>query len=88
MMVCLIVLGAIAAVVTLAIRRTTPPDPTDPMTTIADTIETVLTTGIPVTLKFIVNGKQAFATVNPDGSVLADTSLHIERFSGRRVDAR
>ena len=88
MIVCMVVLGVIASVVTLAIRRMPPPDPNDPMTIIGDTIETVLTTGVPVTLQFTVNGRPAVATVNPDGSILADTSLHIERFTGRRVGAR
>ena len=29
----------------------------------------------------MVNGRPAVATVNPDGSILADTRLHIERFT-------
>jgi hypothetical protein len=83
MLVSLALLGIIAAVVTPAIRRLTPPPPNDPMTIIADTLVTVMATGRPATLEFTVNGRRVLATVNPDGGIIADTALHIDRFTGR-----
>jgi hypothetical protein len=83
-LISLVLLGIISSVVTLAVRRITPPDPTDPLTIIGDTINSVIASGRPLTLQFVVNGRAALATVSPDGSVIADTILHIERFTGRR----
>jgi prepilin-type N-terminal cleavage/methylation domain-containing protein len=88
MLVTLALLGILASVTTLAIRRITPPAPDDPMTVIADTINAVMRSGQPATLQFVVNGHPAFATLNPDGSIIADTALHVDRFTGRSTRAR
>jgi hypothetical protein len=88
MLVSLALLGIIAAVVTPAIRRLTPPPPNDPMTIIADTMVRVMATGRPATLEFTVNARRVLATLNPDGGVVADTALHIERFTGRSTRVR
>jgi prepilin-type N-terminal cleavage/methylation domain-containing protein len=85
MLVTLVILGIIASVTTLAIRRVMPPDPNDPMIIIADTMSAVIRSGRPATLHFIVKGRPALATLNPDGSVIADTALHVDRFTGRRT---
>lgn len=87
LIVCVAVLGLMASVATLAMRSAVPPDPNDPMTIIADTLETVLGTGTPATLRFIVNGRPAVATINPDGSILADSTLEIDRYTGRSTRA-
>ena len=87
LIVCVAVLGLTASVATLAMHSADPPDPNDPMIIIADTLETVLSTGAPATLQFNVNGRAALATINPDGSVLADSILGIDRFTGRRTRA-
>ena len=88
MLISLMLLGIISSVVTLAIRRVTPLDPNDPMTIIADTINAVLKSGRPTTLQFVVNGRPAVATLSPDGSVVADSALHLERFTGQNLRAR
>ena len=88
MLVTLVILGIIASVTTLAIRRTTPPNPDDPMTIIADTVNEVLRSGRPATLQFTVNGRPALATIKPDGSVISDTALHIDQFTGGSTRAR
>jgi prepilin-type N-terminal cleavage/methylation domain-containing protein len=88
MLITLALLGVLASVTTLAIRRITPPDPNDPLTVIADTIIAVMKSGRPATLQFIVNGRPALATLNPDGSVIADTVLHIDRLTGESTHAR
>jgi prepilin-type N-terminal cleavage/methylation domain-containing protein len=88
MLVTLALLGVLASVATLAIRRVAPPDPNDPLTIIADTINAVMKTGRPATLRFVVNGRPALATLNPDGSIVADTVLHIDRLTGESTHAR
>ena len=87
LILCVAVLGLMASVATLAMRAADPPDPNDPMTVIADTLERVLGTGMPATLQFSVNGRPALATINPDGTVLADSILGIDRFTGRSTRA-
>jgi prepilin-type N-terminal cleavage/methylation domain-containing protein len=88
LLVTLTLLGIIASVTTLALRRMPKPSPDDPTAVIADTLGWVLASGRSVTLQFIVNRRPAEATVNPDGSVIADTALHIDRLTGRTLDAR
>jgi prepilin-type N-terminal cleavage/methylation domain-containing protein len=83
MLVTLALLGILASVCALAIRRITPPDPNDPMTIIADTLNAVMRSGQAATLQFMVNGRPALATLNPDGSIIADTALHVDRFTGQ-----
>jgi hypothetical protein len=36
----------------------------------------------------MVNGRPVFATVNPDGSVVADTAIQVNRFTGRSVNGK
>ena len=79
-------LGLIASVAGLALRRFTRPDPTDPAIVIHDSLDAALSTGRSITLEFAINGQPALATINPDGSVVADSVLHIDRFTG--VDTR
>lgn len=79
------IIGVTASIAALAFRRATPPDPTDPATIIADTLARVLATGMPVTLTFNVNARPALATVNPDGTIVADSALVVERLTGRMI---
>lgn len=79
------ILGVTASVATMVIRRAPPSDPTNPATVIADTLERVLATGARVTLQFTVNAHPALATINPDGSIVADSALAIERLTGRAI---
>ena len=92
MLITMALLGIIASVATLAMRRAIPPAASDPMTVISDTANVVVKSGIPVTLHFVIDGRPALATLNPDGSIVADTALHIDRFTGqfqgRRPGAR
>lgn len=88
LLVTIALLGIIASVATLALRQTSKPRPDDPMVIIADTLGSVLTSGKPVTLQFVVNRSPVEATVNPDGSIVADTSLHIDRLTGRTLNVR
>ena len=87
LIVCVAVLGMMASVATLAMRGAEPRDRNDPATIIADTLEIVLGTGTPATVQFVVNGRPAVATINPDGSIVADSILGIDRFTGRSTRA-
>ena len=88
MLITVALLGIVASMTTLGVRRFSRPSPSDPRAIIADTLERVLATGRSVTLQFIVNGRPVFATVNPDGSVIADTAIDVNRFTGRSTNAK
>jgi len=79
------IIGVTASVAALAAHPVPLPDPANPATIIADTLERVLATGTPVTLTFNVHARPVVATVNPDGTIVADSALVIERLSGRMI---
>ena len=82
-LITVVVLGILASVTTLSLRRFTAPSPDDPGTIVAAILDSVLASGSPRTIQLIVDGMPALVTVNPDGSVLADSLLPFERLTGR-----
>ena len=82
LIVSVMLIGLLASVAVLAVRRFARADPADPSTIIRDSLDSALSTGRSITLEFVTNGRPALATINPDGSVLADSVLHVERFTG------
>lgn len=78
-------LGLVASVTTLAARRIARPDPQAPAVIVADSLDAVLSSGRAMTLEFVVGGRPLFATIKPDGGVVADTALHMDRFTGRNT---
>jgi prepilin-type N-terminal cleavage/methylation domain-containing protein len=83
LIVSLAVLGASASIAVLMLRPQVVPNPHDPATVISDSLEQVLNTGASATLGFVVNEHLVQATINPDGSVVADSALPIDRLTGR-----
>jgi prepilin-type N-terminal cleavage/methylation domain-containing protein len=88
LLISLAIMGIMAGVATMAVRRIAAPVPDDPYHIVADSLRRAVETGRPAVVKLVVGGAAAYATVNPDGSVVADTVLHVERFTGRPVHAR
>lgn len=82
------ILGVIAGVTVLAVRRMDPPSADDPRQILAESLRTVVATGRSAEVRIVVNGVMATAVVRPDGSIVADSSLEIERFTGRPLNAR
>lgn len=80
-------LGVVWSVATLALRPAAPPR-TDPASVIADSLDRVIASRLAMTLRFDLDNGPAAATLSPDGSVVADTALRIERLTGRAIDAR
>jgi hypothetical protein len=81
-LVTIAILGVLSAVATLAVRRIDKPNPDDPQTMLANGIRSVLKTGKPASLHFVIDGVAANATILPDGSVVADSALMVERLTG------
>jgi hypothetical protein len=88
LLVTLALMGVMLSVVTLAIREIAKPAPGDPYHIVGDSLRAAVATGRPVTLRFVVDGISAAATVFPDGSVVSDSILAIERLSGKTPRVR
>lgn len=87
-LVTLSIMGVILGVATLAFRRIEERAPNDPYRLVDDSLRHAVSTGVPVTLRFIVNGVSAAATVFPDGSIVGDSALGIDRLIGRTPGVR
>ena len=79
-------LGVLAAVANLAVRRIEKPDPTAPATIIADSLPVAVREARQITLVMPDDSGVLVATLHPDGSIVADPRLALERFIGIRSD--
>lgn len=83
LVVALTLLGLMAAVVGVAIPRQSAPNPIDQVArAIAHARQSAIDSGHVVTITIVVAGLPHTATALPDGSVLADDALDVERLSG------
>ena len=74
--------GVIASIATVALRRIDELPSDDPVRVLADSLRRVVATGRAVTLHLRVNGAWALATIHPDGSIVADSVVRVDRLSG------
>lgn len=88
LLVTLVIIGIIAGVTVLAIRRIDRPRLDDPRAIIADTLRAVLASGRPALVRMVTDSGPAWAIVRADGSVIADSALDVERFTGAPNHAR
>lgn len=88
LLVTLSILGIIAGVTTLAIRRFDPPRPADPLEILADSVRQALGTSRPARIRITIGGRAANAVVGIDGSIVADSVFGVERFTGAPGNAR
>jgi len=87
MLVSIVLFGIVASVATPALRRAAMPPVNDAFTTIAESLDVAIASGRTITLQLSMDSGLAFATVRPDGSVVADSAIHVDRFTGRPNDA-
>jgi len=83
LLITVVVLGIIWSVATLALGSAPAPSQTDPARVIGDTLNAVIESGVPTTLELIVDARPALAALSPDGSVVADSALRVDRLTGR-----
>ena len=88
LLVTLALMGVVLGVATLAVRRIDPPPLDDPYYMIRDSLRLAVSTGRSSTIRLLVAGAAAAMTVNPDGSVVGDSVLGIERFTGKAPNGR
>jgi len=87
MLVSIVLLGIVASIASPALRRAAMPPASDAFTTIAESLDVAIASGRTITLQLSMDSGPAFATVRPDGSVVADSAIHVDRFTGRPNDA-
>jgi prepilin-type N-terminal cleavage/methylation domain-containing protein len=82
------ILAIISAVTVLAIRRFDPPNSRDPHQIVADSARAAMETGRAITMRLSVDSVFASVWIRPDGSVIGDSVLTTERFTGAPTNAR
>ena len=87
-LVVLCVLGILAAVAVLAVRRFDRPAPDDPTAIIAESLRVAVDTPRTIVVRIVREGRPLSATVRSDGSVVADSALAMDRFTGRSLHVR
>jgi prepilin-type N-terminal cleavage/methylation domain-containing protein len=88
LLVAMTVLAITSMIATLAIRRNDSPAPDDAWRILADSQRVALATGRSIVVRLNIAGTAAYASIQPDGSVVADSTLEIERLSGLRTSER
>lgn len=84
LVVVLAILGVVAGVTGLAYAAARPaPAPDDPLAAIARARAEALASRRATSVAVRVEGRTHAVTVLPDGSVLADPGLRVDRFTGR-----
>lgn len=87
LLVAVSIMAIISSVAVLAVRKTNPPRADDPRQILADSQQRALATGRPIRVRLIVNGWPASAVAASDGSIVADSVLEVEQFTGLAAHA-
>jgi prepilin-type N-terminal cleavage/methylation domain-containing protein len=88
LLVVMTILAITSMIATLAVHGAEPLSPDDPWRILADSQRIALATGKSIVVRLSVSGKPAYASIQPDGSVVADSILEMGRLSGLRTDER
>jgi prepilin-type N-terminal cleavage/methylation domain-containing protein len=88
LLVAITVLAITSMIATLAIRRNDSLAADDAWRVLADSQRVALATGRDIVVRLNIAGTAAYASIRPDGSVVADSTLEIERLSGLRTSER
>jgi prepilin-type N-terminal cleavage/methylation domain-containing protein len=83
LMVTVAIIGILASLGTLAFPLHRTPDPAQPAVLVAAARARAVELGRPVTMSVVISGRLVDALALPDGSVIADSSLTLDRLSGR-----
>jgi prepilin-type N-terminal cleavage/methylation domain-containing protein len=88
LLVTIVVIGIIASIVVLAVPPDRTPPPTDPLVQIARARTDAIERARAVTISVTIGGRHIDATAFPDGSVITDSVVAVQRLSGRGVSDR
>jgi hypothetical protein len=82
----MLVIAAVAGVSVMAIRRLPAPDPTDPYVAIASARRRALERSTPEVITVRIAGVPHSVSVAADGTIAADSVVHLELLTGMRTD--
>jgi prepilin-type N-terminal cleavage/methylation domain-containing protein len=88
LLVVLCVLGVFAGVTVLAVRRFDRPAADDPRAILAESLRAAVDTPRTIVVRVVRDGRPQSATIRPDGAVVSDSALGVDRFTGRVPRAR
>jgi prepilin-type N-terminal cleavage/methylation domain-containing protein len=88
LLVVLAIMAVLSSATTLAVRRFEPSSQDSGFYIEGDSLRSVVARGRPVTVPLVVDGAAVAATINPDGSIVADSVLRFDRLTGRRRNDR
>ena len=83
LMVTVAIIGILASIGTLAFPVDRTPDSAQPAVRVAAARTRAVELGRPITISVVISGRLVDALALPDGSVIADSSLTLDRLSGR-----
>jgi prepilin-type N-terminal cleavage/methylation domain-containing protein len=83
LLVVLSVLAILASVTVLAARRFDPPPRDDPSVVLAESLRVAVDTPRTIVVRLVRGGAPISAAIRPDGSVVGDSALSVDRFTGR-----
>jgi type II secretory pathway pseudopilin PulG len=85
LLVTLTIMAIIAAMVTLTLRPASATAPArGPLARVSAARRTALARHQPVTIDIVVNDSPYVVTALPDGGVVADSALHLDRLTGEK----
>lgn len=82
------ILGIMASVATLAVRRMASPPPGDLARLAADSLSGVVARARAARVDAPSSDRAVSAALGTDGTIVADSEFHVDRLSGTRLDAR
>lgn len=83
LLVVLSVLGILASVSVLAVRRLDPPARDDPSVVLAESLRVAVDTPRTIVVRLVRHGQPLSAAIRPDGSIVGDSAFGADRFTGR-----
>ena len=86
LLVTIAILGVIASVAALAARRIAAPDATDLSWLAADSLGGVVARARAARIDTLKDGAPVSASLEIDGSIVADSEFHVDRLAGTRSD--
>jgi prepilin-type N-terminal cleavage/methylation domain-containing protein len=88
LLITITIMGIVAGVATMGVRRIQAPRPDNPLVIVGDSLRRAVAEGRAITIRLVVDGHPAAATVNVDGSIVADSVFKADRLAGRTARAQ
>jgi prepilin-type N-terminal cleavage/methylation domain-containing protein len=88
LLVVLCILGILAGVTVLAVRRLDRPAPDDLYAVVAESLRAAVDARRAIVVRVVHDGGPLSAAIRADGSVVGDSAFEVDRFTGRPLHAK